>query len=73
MAGSLEPPDPFKNSWEKFSFVIKPSEYISLDFGEFFSIIMIILLLLLYRLKVISFSFYWLLAIIFIASELKGL
>ena len=57
MAGSLEPPDPFKNSWEKFSFVIKPSEYISLDFGEFFSIIMIILLLLLYRLKLNLFIF----------------
>ena len=57
MAGSLEPPHPFKNSWEKFSFVIKPSEDISFDFGKFFSFIMFILLLLLYRLKHFLFFF----------------
>ena len=34
MSSSLEPPDPFKNSWEKFSFVIKYNEEKKYDFGE---------------------------------------
>ena len=33
MSSTLEAPDPFKNSWEKFSFVIKYNEEIKYDFG----------------------------------------
>lgn len=39
MTGSLEPPDPFKNHWEKFSFVLKPSEETDFDFDMIQSVI----------------------------------
>jgi len=39
MAGSIEPPDPFKNTWEKFSFVVKPSEDKNFDFDLLLSVI----------------------------------
>ncbi len=33
MSTTLEAPDPFKNSWEKFSFVFKYNEAMNYDFG----------------------------------------
>jgi len=39
MSSTLEAPDPFKNSWEKFSFVIKYNEEIKYDFEILSSII----------------------------------
>jgi len=33
MAGTLEPPDPFNNSWERFSFTINVKENVELNLG----------------------------------------